>query len=162
MRQDNPPFNRTVAAAKLVKEDKGKITKLQVVLAADSSTAEKPLTFPVDAKVVAEAAAMGDKVVLTVVPKMTEVKLSERYPKAAIQFDRTMLDRLLAETGDAGKAIAGKPATLTIIYGCGDFVAATECRTFRRRTGQAHRNHAATPACRAMRSRCSLRIRLPT
>jgi MFS family permease len=118
-------FNRTVAAAKLVKEDKGKITKLQVVLAADSSTAEKPLTFPVDAKVVAEAAAMGDKVVLTVVPKMTEVKLSERYPKAAIQFDRTMLDRLLAETGDAGKAIAGKPATLTIIYGCGDFVAAT-------------------------------------
>ncbi len=42
-----------------------------------------------------------------------------------IKFDEAKAAALLATAGDAGKAIAGKPATLTVIYSCGDFTAAT-------------------------------------
>jgi MFS family permease len=44
---------------------------------------------------------------------------------ASIKFDQDMADSLLAHSGDGGKLIAGRPATLTIIYSCGDFTTAT-------------------------------------
>ena len=57
--------------------------------------------------------------------KIKEAKVSEPYPQATLHFNQETADRLLASEGDTGRAIAGKPATLTVIYGCGDFVAAT-------------------------------------
>jgi len=40
-------------------------------------------------------------------------------------FDEAKATALLATSGAAGKAIAGKPTTMTIIYSCGDFTSAT-------------------------------------
>ena len=48
-----------------------------------------------------------------------------RDSKLLLPFDQATADKLLASAGDAGRAIAGKPVTLTVIYSCGDFVAAT-------------------------------------
>ena len=42
-----------------------------------------------------------------------------------LTFDQSQADRLLAQTGEAGKAIAGRPSTLVVIYSFGDFVSAT-------------------------------------
>src|SRR6185369_14175939 len=42
-----------------------------------------------------------------------------------LAFNQATADRLVATTGDAGRAIAGKPATLVVIYSYGDFRAAT-------------------------------------
>lgn len=42
-----------------------------------------------------------------------------------IAFDRAAAERLLATAGDQGRAIAGRPATLVVIYSYGDFRAAT-------------------------------------
>lgn len=41
--------------------------------------------------------------------------------KLAIKFNNESAGKLLATAGDAGKAISGKPATLTVIYAYGDF-----------------------------------------
>ena len=118
-------FKKPVASAGIVKDEKEKTTKLQVAFAADETAADKEWSFPIDDKVITSASAAGDKVLLTVEPKITEVKLGDKYPKVSFPFNQATSDKLLAAAGDAGKAISGKPATLTIIYGCGDFVAAT-------------------------------------
>ncbi len=44
---------------------------------------------------------------------------------ASVPFNQLTMSALLASAGDAGKAIDGKPATLTIIYSYGDFRTAT-------------------------------------
>jgi MFS transporter, SP family, solute carrier family 2 (myo-inositol transporter), member 13 len=43
-----------------------------------------------------------------------------------IDFSQEAADKLLAATGDAGKAISGKAATMVVIYSCGDYVFATK------------------------------------
>jgi MFS family permease len=43
-----------------------------------------------------------------------------------VKFDQAMADKLLAEKGEAGKAISGKPTTMIVIYSYGDFRAATK------------------------------------
>jgi hypothetical protein len=45
--------------------------------------------------------------------------------RASITFNQATADKLLASAGAAGQAIAGKPATLVLIYSYGDFRAAT-------------------------------------
>lgn len=45
--------------------------------------------------------------------------------KVSLAFDRTAASGLLASAGDAGKAIAGGPTSLIVIYSYGDFRAAT-------------------------------------
>jgi sugar porter (SP) family MFS transporter len=45
--------------------------------------------------------------------------------KLTMQFDQVTADELLANAGEPGRAISGKPVTLTVIYSCGDFVTAT-------------------------------------
>jgi MFS family permease len=42
-----------------------------------------------------------------------------------IQYNDAMASGLLASAGEAGRAITGKSTTMTIIYSCGDFTAAT-------------------------------------
>jgi predicted outer membrane lipoprotein len=42
-----------------------------------------------------------------------------------VTFDQSQADALLAGAGETGKAIAGKPSTLIVIYSFGDFVSAT-------------------------------------
>ena len=44
---------------------------------------------------------------------------------ASVSFDQAIADKLLADAGEPGKAISGKPATLIIIYSYGDFRSAT-------------------------------------
>jgi len=46
--------------------------------------------------------------------------------KAVVTYDEAAATSLLAAAGDAGKAIAGKPTTLIVIYSYGDFRAATK------------------------------------
>jgi MFS family permease len=43
----------------------------------------------------------------------------------SFKYDDTTAAELLAGAGDAGKAIAGRSTTMSIIYSCGDFTAAT-------------------------------------
>ena len=45
--------------------------------------------------------------------------------RVAIQYNDAKAAELLAGAGEAGRAITGKPTTMTIIYSCGDFTAAT-------------------------------------
>ena len=45
--------------------------------------------------------------------------------KASVMFNQAAADKLLAAAGDAGRALAGKPSTLVVIYSFGDFRAAT-------------------------------------
>ncbi len=45
--------------------------------------------------------------------------------RATIPFNQAAADQLLASAGAAGRALAGKPATLVVIYSYGDFRAAT-------------------------------------
>ncbi len=42
-----------------------------------------------------------------------------------LKYDDATAARLLANTGDAGKAISNRPTTLSVIYSCGDFTSAT-------------------------------------
>jgi SP family myo-inositol transporter-like MFS transporter 13 len=42
-----------------------------------------------------------------------------------IQYNDAKASELLASAGEAGRLIAGKPTTMTIIYSCGDFTGAT-------------------------------------
>jgi sugar porter (SP) family MFS transporter len=53
----------------------------------------------------------------------TKVAVKDQVVKVA--FDKEKLDGLLAACGEGGKAIAGSPATLSIIYSCGDFTYAS-------------------------------------
>jgi SP family myo-inositol transporter-like MFS transporter 13 len=46
--------------------------------------------------------------------------------KVTVAFNQELADKLLAEKGDAGKAISGKPATMIVIYSYGGFRAATK------------------------------------
>jgi MFS transporter, SP family, solute carrier family 2 (myo-inositol transporter), member 13 len=46
--------------------------------------------------------------------------------KAVIEFNEGTAATLLAQAGDAGKAISGKPTTMIVIYSYGDFRAATK------------------------------------
>jgi MFS transporter, SP family, solute carrier family 2 (myo-inositol transporter), member 13 len=46
--------------------------------------------------------------------------------RAVVEFNQEAADKLLATVGEAGKAISGKPATMVVIYSCGDYVAATK------------------------------------
>ena len=46
--------------------------------------------------------------------------------KAAITFNQEAADQLLASAGERGQALRGRPATLVVIYSCGDFVSATK------------------------------------
>jgi SP family myo-inositol transporter-like MFS transporter 13 len=46
--------------------------------------------------------------------------------KLTLRYDSQTADALLAESGEAGKAIAGRPTSLSIIYSYGDFRAATK------------------------------------
>jgi MFS family permease len=56
-------------------------------------------------------------------------RLLENVPlegqKVSVPFDQKSADELLAEQGDAGKALMGKPTTLIVIYSYGDFRVAT-------------------------------------
>jgi MFS family permease len=45
--------------------------------------------------------------------------------KASVTFNQATADQLLASAGDAGRALAGKAASLVVIYSYGDFRAAT-------------------------------------
>ncbi len=45
--------------------------------------------------------------------------------QAKITFNQATADQLAATAGDSGRALAGKPATLVVIYSYGDFRAAT-------------------------------------
>ncbi|HVU25116.1 MAG TPA: MFS transporter [Opitutus sp.] len=44
---------------------------------------------------------------------------------ASLAFDQPTADRLLASAGAPGRALAGQPVSLVVIYSCGDFRAAT-------------------------------------
>jgi MFS family permease len=46
--------------------------------------------------------------------------------KVTLDFNQETADKLLATAGEAGQAIRGKPATMIVIYSCGDYVAATK------------------------------------
>ncbi len=52
--------------------------------------------------------------------------LAASEQKLTIAFNQEEADKLLAATGAAGKAIAGQPATMVVIYSYGDYVAATK------------------------------------
>ena len=56
-----------------------------------------------------------------------------------VDFNQEAADKLLASAGEAGKAISGKPATMVVIYSCGDFRRRDQSRAFRRPVGQAVR-----------------------
>jgi MFS family permease len=43
-----------------------------------------------------------------------------------IAFNQELADKLLAEQGEAGKSLSGKPASLIVVYSYGDFRAATK------------------------------------
>ncbi len=45
--------------------------------------------------------------------------------RAALAFSQATADKLAATTGDAGRALVGRPTTLVVIYSYGDFRAAT-------------------------------------
>ena len=53
----------------------------------------------------------------------TKVPVKDQVVK--IPFDETRAAGLLAAAGEAGKAIAGKPVTMNVIYSCGDFTSAS-------------------------------------
>src|ERR1017187_336486 len=46
--------------------------------------------------------------------------------KVDLAFNQEPADKLLAATGDTGKAAGGKPATMVVIYSCGDYVGASK------------------------------------
>jgi MFS family permease len=46
--------------------------------------------------------------------------------KLDLTFNQQIADKLLATGGAAGTAASGKPATLVVIYSCGDYVAASQ------------------------------------
>ncbi|HEX7570635.1 MAG TPA: MFS transporter [Verrucomicrobiae bacterium] len=46
--------------------------------------------------------------------------------KIDFPFNQETADKLLAATGDAGKAASGRPSTMVVIYSCGDYVAASQ------------------------------------
>jgi len=52
-------------------------------------------------------------------------KVSVKDEVLKIIFDRTRAGELLAAAGEAGKAIAGRPVTMSVIYSCGDFTSAS-------------------------------------
>jgi MFS transporter, SP family, solute carrier family 2 (myo-inositol transporter), member 13 len=54
-----------------------------------------------------------------------QAMVNAKEQTATVKFDQHTADSLLVHSGEEGKAIAGKPATLTIIYSCGDFTTAT-------------------------------------
>jgi MFS family permease len=58
--------------------------------------------------------------------KQAVQKLVGAEQKAAVAFNQESADELLASTGEAGKAISGKPTTMVIIYSAGDYVAASK------------------------------------
>ena len=53
----------------------------------------------------------------------TKVAVKDQVIK--IVFDEVKAAELLAAAGDAGKAIAGRPVTMSVIYSCGDFTSAS-------------------------------------
>jgi MFS family permease len=53
-------------------------------------------------------------------------KLVSPDQKLDLTFNQAISDQLLAATGGAGTAASGKPATLVVIYSCGDYVAASQ------------------------------------
>ena len=52
-------------------------------------------------------------------------KVAVRDQVVEVQFNEAQAAELLATAGEAGKAIAGRSVTLTVIYTCGDFTSAS-------------------------------------
>lgn len=52
-------------------------------------------------------------------------KVAVKDQRVAFHYDAAKAAELLAATGEAGRAIAGQPTTLSIIYSCGEFTSAS-------------------------------------
>ena len=52
--------------------------------------------------------------------------LASTDQKVVVVFNQESADKLLRSTGDAGKAISGKPATMVVNYSAGNYVAASK------------------------------------
>lgn len=52
-------------------------------------------------------------------------KIAVKDQMVEVKFDEATAAELLAASGEAGRAIAGRPTTMSIIYSCGDFTSAS-------------------------------------
>ncbi len=82
------------------------------------------VSFGINNKLVKAVTAHDKTLTLQLGVKVANVEVA-KDEKCNIIFDEKTASALLATAGDAGKAIAGKPTTMTIIYSCGDFTSAT-------------------------------------
>ena len=116
-------LNRDIIDAKIVKDDK-KTAKVHVLLKGDRE-AGKDLSFDIDDKIVTSVKPQGKTLWLGLEKGISEVKLGDADRRIIVAFDQAKADSLLAAAGETGKAIAGRPATMVVIYSVGDFSAAT-------------------------------------
>jgi sugar porter (SP) family MFS transporter len=116
-------FDRNIADAKIVKDEKKKSAKVQLTFV--DNTGGKGLSFDIDSKFVASADAEGKTLTLGLNKGVSEVKLGEKDRRIIVTFDQARADSLLAAAGETGKAIMDRPATMVVIYSVGDFSSAT-------------------------------------
>ena len=122
--------SRSVLA--VVDGDKGASACYELVLAADKQQPEQTQTVPIDGKLVASAAADGKTLTLVLASTIVDKADGNPFPfvskvdqHVVIPFTPAAADKLLEQSGEAGKALVGKPVTMVVIYAYGDYRSAT-------------------------------------
>ena len=105
---------------------------VELVLAADKQQPEQTQTVPIDGKLVASAAADGKTLTLVLASTIVDKADGNPFPfvskvdqHVVIPFTPAAADKLLEQSGEAGKALVGKPVTMGVIYAYGDYRSAT-------------------------------------
>jgi hypothetical protein len=117
-------FDRDIAAATIVKDEKKKNAKVHLVFRGEKA-APQELSFDIDDKIITSAASQGKTLTLGLNKGVADVKVGDRDRRIVVAFDQATADGLVAAAGDAGKAILGRPSTIVVIYSVGDFSTAT-------------------------------------
>ena len=126
-------FHRTekkqVDCAQAVQKMIGDCQRVQVDfkqdIVKDVTAANRKTSITLDGDGVKDVQAADKKVAITFGDKDVQIK-TIKDQKLVIEYSQAIADKLLADKGDAGKAISGRPTSMNIIFSYGDFHAATK------------------------------------
>ena len=134
-------MSRSLNSVRKLAADQAGKAQLELEFAAGKNRPEETQTVPVDGKSVVSAEAEGKTLTLVLASTIVNKVGGNAFPfvskvdkHVVFQLTRTEADKLLEQSGEAGKLLVGKPVTMVVIYAYGDYRSATAAT--RRRQGR--------------------------
>jgi sugar porter (SP) family MFS transporter len=126
-------LSRPLKGARKAAGNKAGKARVELEFAAGAKLPEQTVNIPIDDKLLESASAEGNALTLVlsgpIVDKSADGKpfafVSDVDTHLVLPFTPQSADKLLEQSGEAGKALIGKPVTMVVIYAYGDYRSAT-------------------------------------